>query len=49
MIGPDLEGPDLEDRVAGVVRRYMHGGRWKITQYIYQQMPEQSGGGCSGI
>jgi hypothetical protein len=26
-----------------------HGGHWKITQYMYQQMPEQSGGGCSGI
>ena len=24
-------------------------GHWKITQYLYQQMPEQSGGGCSGI
>jgi ketosteroid isomerase-like protein len=25
------------------------GGDWKIAQYMYQQMPEQSGGGCSGI
>ena len=25
------------------------GGHWKITQYMYKQMPEQSGGGCSGI
>ena len=25
------------------------GGEWKIAQYMYQQMPEQSGGGCSGI
>jgi hypothetical protein len=25
------------------------GANWKITQYMYQQMPEQSGGGCSGI
>ena len=24
------------------------GGHWKITQHMYQ-MPEQSGGGCSGI
>jgi len=24
-------------------------GHWEITQYMYQQMPEQSGGGCSGI
>jgi hypothetical protein len=24
------------------------GGNWKITQHMYQ-MPEQSGGGCSGI
>jgi hypothetical protein len=22
---------------------------WKITQYMYQQLPEQSGGGCSVI
>ena len=22
---------------------------WKITQYTYQHLPEQSGGGCSGI
>jgi uncharacterized protein (TIGR02246 family) len=25
------------------------GAGWKIAQYMYQQMPEQSGGGCSGI
>ncbi len=25
------------------------GGHWKITQCMDQQMPEQSGGGCSGI
>ena len=37
MIGSDLEGTDLER------------GHWKITQYMYKQMPEQSGGGCSGI
>jgi hypothetical protein len=49
MTGPALEGADLEDRVAGVVRQYTHRGHWKITQYMYQQMPEQSGGGCSGI
>jgi len=24
------------------------GGHWKITQHM-DQMPEQSGGGCSGI
>lgn len=24
-------------------------GHWKITQYMYQQMPEQPGGDCSGI
>jgi hypothetical protein len=22
---------------------------WKITQYMHQQLPEQSGGGCSVI
>ena len=50
MIGSDLEGADLESRdrlaaadVPGV------GGHWKITQCMYKQMPEQSGGGCSGI
>ena len=31
------------------VRSGTHRGHWKITQYMYQQMPEQSGGGCSGI
>jgi hypothetical protein len=46
MIGAGLEGADLESRVAADVT---HGGHLKITQYIYQQMPEQSGGGCSGI
>jgi uncharacterized protein (TIGR02246 family) len=25
------------------------GADWKIARYMYQQMPEQSGGGCSGI
>jgi uncharacterized protein (TIGR02246 family) len=25
------------------------GADWKIAQYMCQQMPEQSGGGCSGI
>jgi hypothetical protein len=35
--------------VAGVVRQYTHGGHWKITRYMYQQMPEQPGGDCSGI
>jgi hypothetical protein len=49
MIGPDLEGADPESRVAGAVRQCTHGGHWKITQYMHQQMPEQSGGGCSGI
>jgi len=24
-------------------------GHWKITQYLPKQMPEQAGGGCSGI
>ena len=80
MIGSDLEGADLESRVAswaasaisddapavravieaygdrlaaadvvGVVSQYTHGGHWKITRYMYQQMPEQPGGDCSGI
>jgi len=25
------------------------GAGWKIAQYMYQRMPEQPGGGCSGI
>jgi hypothetical protein len=49
MIGPDLAGADLESLVASVVHQYTDGGHWKITQYMSQQMPEQSGGGCSGI
>ena len=57
MIGSDLEGADLESRVASwaagaspaAVRSGTHGGHWKITQYMYQQMPEQPGGDCSGI
>ena len=42
-------GGRLAADVAGVVRQYTHGGHWKITQYMYQQMPEQPGGDCSGI
>lgn len=53
MIGSDLEGADLESRVASwaatsaspaAVRSGTHGGHWKITQYMYQQLPEQSRG-----
>ena len=36
-------------RVSGSCSSGTHGGHWKITQYMYEQMPEQSGGGCSGI
>ena len=36
MIGSDLEGADLEGRLAS------RGGYWKITQYMDQQLPEQS-------
>jgi hypothetical protein len=60
MIGPDLEGAGPGSRVAsyrrdttraspGAVRSGTHGGQWKITQDMRQQMPEQSGGDCSGI
>jgi hypothetical protein len=59
MIGSDLEGADLESRVASwaasaisddaAAVRAVIGGHWKITQSMYQQMPEQPGGGCSGI
>ena len=35
---------------AGVVSQDTRtGGHWKITQCMYKQMPEQAGGGCSGI
>jgi hypothetical protein len=37
------------DADLAAVRATSQGGHWKITQYMYQQMPEQSGGGCSGI
>ncbi len=40
---------DATSASAAAVRSGTHGGRWKITQCMYQQMPEQSGGGCSGI
>jgi hypothetical protein len=36
-------------RVSGSCSFWNARGHWKITQYMYQQMPEQSGGGCSGI
>ena len=79
MIGSDLEGADLESRVASwaasaisddaaavraVLRPMANGWRrpmWpassastpaappSCTQYMYKPMPEQSGGGCSGI
>ena len=41
MIGSDLEGANLESRMASWAPR--------ATQFMYQQMPEQSGGGCSAI
>ena len=38
----------ISDAAAAVspaaVRSGKHGGQWKITQYMYQQIPEQSGG-----
>ena len=40
---------DATSASPAAVRSGTHGGHWKITQYMYQQMPEQSGGGCSGI
>jgi hypothetical protein len=52
MIGSGLEATGLESRVtswAASAIRTRRGGRWKITQSMYRQMPEQSGGGCSGI
>jgi hypothetical protein len=52
MTGSDLEGTGLESRVtsrAASAIRARRRGRWKITQSMNRQMPEQSGGGCSGI
>lgn len=59
MIGPDLEGPgddhdphhrrDATSASPAAVRSSTQGGHWKITQYMGQQLPEQSGGGCSDI
>jgi ketosteroid isomerase-like protein len=40
---------DATSASPAAVRSGTHGGHWKITQYMYKQMPEQSGGGCSGI
>ena len=40
---------DATSASPAAVRSGTHGGHWKITQYMYQQMPELSGGGCSGI
>lgn len=36
---------DAASASAAVVRSGTHWGRWKIAQYMYRQMPEQSGGG----
>jgi len=72
MIGSDLEGADLESRVASwaasvvsddaaAMRAVIEADGDRLaaadvasvvsqyTGYMYQQMPEQSGGGCSGI
>jgi len=35
---------DATSASPAAVRSGKHGGQWKITQYMYQQMPEQSGG-----
>jgi hypothetical protein len=40
---------DATSASPAAVRSGTKGGHWKITQYMYQQMPEQSGGGCSVI
>jgi hypothetical protein len=40
---------DATSASPAAVRSTTRGGHWKITQYMYQRMPEQSGGGCSGI
>ena len=40
---------DATSASPAAVRSGTHGGHWKITQYMYQQMPELSGGGRSGI
>ena len=40
---------DATSASPAAVRSSTHGGHRKITQYMGQQLPEQSGGGCSGI
>jgi hypothetical protein len=40
---------DATSASPAAVRSGTHGGHCKITQSMYQQMPEQSGGGCSVI
>jgi len=40
---------DATSASPAAVRSGTHGGHWKIAQYMCPQMPEQSGGGCSGI
>ena len=52
MIGSGLGGADLESRVASWAASATSDDAAAMraaTQYIYQQMPEQPGGDCSGI
>lgn len=43
--GADATSDDAA--AVGAVRPGTHEGHWKITQYMYPQMPEQPGGDCS--
>ena len=49
MIGSDLEGAGLESRAGSATSDDAAAVRAVIGADMYQQMPEQSGGGCSGI
>ena len=41
--------PDATSASAAAARPGTHRGHWKITQYMYRQVSERPGGGCSGI
>ena len=49
MIGSDLEDIGLETRADSASSDDAPAVRAAIGADMYQQMPEQSGGGCSGI
>ena len=48
MIGSDLEGAGLESRAGSATSDDAAAVRAVIKADMYRQVPEQSGGGCSG-